>query len=76
VVIDMPYGKGLDDAIGASSKIASGLDVTEPQVFIPHDPTAHRRHALWPTATRAYHGLAGALIFPWRGMRSRAYPGQ
>ena len=39
VVVDLPYGKGLKDAIDAKDKIASGLDVTECQVFIRRDPT-------------------------------------
>lgn len=47
VLVDLPYGKGLDDAIAARPKIASGLDVTESQVFIRRDPTSHRRHTLW-----------------------------
>jgi hypothetical protein len=47
VDVDLPYGLGLDDAMKARSKIASGLDVTESQVFIRRDPTSHRRHALW-----------------------------
>ncbi|HUY46091.1 MAG TPA: hypothetical protein VMV92_10255 [Streptosporangiaceae bacterium] len=47
VVVDLPYGLGLDDAIKAKAKIASGLDVTESQVFVRRDPTSHRRHTLW-----------------------------
>jgi DNA segregation ATPase FtsK/SpoIIIE, S-DNA-T family len=47
VLVDLPYGKGLDDAIAVKPKIASGLDVTESQVFIRRDPTSHRRHTLW-----------------------------
>jgi S-DNA-T family DNA segregation ATPase FtsK/SpoIIIE len=47
VKIDLPYGKGLDDAVRARDKIASGLDVTASQVFIHRDPTSHRRHTLW-----------------------------
>jgi DNA segregation ATPase FtsK/SpoIIIE, S-DNA-T family len=47
VVVDLPYGKGLGDAVNARSAIASGLDVTESQVFLHRDPTSHRRHALW-----------------------------
>ncbi|MEV4414994.1 cell division protein FtsK [Catellatospora sp. NPDC049609] len=47
VVIDLPYGKGLDDAVKARDKIASGLDVALSQVFISRDPTSHRRHVLW-----------------------------
>ena len=47
VVVDLPYGKGLDDALAARPKIASGLDVTVSQVFLHRDPTSHRRHVLW-----------------------------
>ena len=47
VAVDLPYGKGLDDALGARGKIASGLDVALSQVFISRDPTSHRRHVLW-----------------------------
>ncbi len=46
-VVDLPYGMGLKDAIDRKDKIASGLDVTESQVFIRRDPTSYRRHALW-----------------------------
>ena len=47
VVIDLPYGRGLDDAVKARPSIASGLDVTVSQVFLHRDPTSHRRHVLW-----------------------------
>ena len=47
VLVDLPYGMGLDDAVKARARIASGLDVTESQVFIRRDPTSHRRHTLW-----------------------------
>lgn len=47
VEVDLPYGKGLDDAVKAKPAIASGLDVTVSQVFIHRDPTSHRRHVLW-----------------------------
>ena len=47
VLVDLPYGKGLDDAVKAREAIASGLDVSLSQVFIHRDPTSHRRHALW-----------------------------
>jgi DNA segregation ATPase FtsK/SpoIIIE, S-DNA-T family len=46
-VVDLPYGKTLKDAADAKDKIASGLDVTESQVFIRRDPTSYRRHTLW-----------------------------
>jgi S-DNA-T family DNA segregation ATPase FtsK/SpoIIIE len=47
VLVDLPYGKGLDDAVKAKPAIASGLDVTVSQVFLHRDPTSHRRHVLW-----------------------------
>jgi S-DNA-T family DNA segregation ATPase FtsK/SpoIIIE len=47
VLVDLPYGKGLDDAVKSKGAIASGLDVTVSQVFIHRDPTSHRRHVLW-----------------------------
>ncbi|MEU0560929.1 cell division protein FtsK [Dactylosporangium sp. NPDC006015] len=47
VVVDLPYGRGLDDAVKARGAIASGLDVAVSQVFITRDPTSHRRHVLW-----------------------------
>ena len=47
VLVDLPYGKGLDDAVKAKPSIASGLDVTVSQVFLHRDPTSHRRHVLW-----------------------------
>jgi hypothetical protein len=47
VDVDLPYGKTLKDAVDARDKIASGLDVTESQVFIRRDPTSTRRHRLW-----------------------------
>jgi hypothetical protein len=47
VLVDLPYGKGLGDALKARSAIASGLDVSESQVFLTRDPSSHRRHVLW-----------------------------
>lgn len=47
VTVDLPYGRGLDDAVRARGAIASGLDVAVSQVFISRDPTSHRRHVLW-----------------------------
>jgi hypothetical protein len=47
ILVDLPYGKGLDDAMKAKGAIASGLDVSLSQVFIHRDPTSHRRHVLW-----------------------------
>jgi len=47
VLVDLPFGKGLDDAVKARPAIASGLDVSLSQVFIHRDLTSHRRHTLW-----------------------------
>lgn len=47
VLIDLPYGKTLMDAIKAKSAIASGLDVTEYQVFLTRDKSSVRRHKLF-----------------------------
>ena len=47
VLVDLPYGKGLKDAMNAKDEIASGLDVTTSQVFLHRDPTSARRHTLW-----------------------------
>src|SRR5205823_9070493 len=47
VLVDLPYGKGFDDAVKAKNAIASGLDVSVNQVFLSRDPTSHRRHGLW-----------------------------
>ena len=47
VDVDLPYGKGLADAIKAKDSLASGLDVQVSQVFLHRDPTSNRRHYLW-----------------------------
>ncbi|MBB3730067.1 hypothetical protein [Nonomuraea dietziae] len=47
VVVDLPYGKTFDHAIKARPEIASGLDVTEQQVYITRDPSSTRRHKLF-----------------------------
>jgi hypothetical protein len=47
VVVMLPYGKGLKDAIEKKDEIASGLDVTTSQVFFRRDPTSARLHTLW-----------------------------
>lgn len=47
VVIDLPYGKGFDDAVKAKGAIASGLDVSVNQVFLTKDESSHRRHILF-----------------------------
>ena len=47
VLVDLPYGKSLKDAMLVKDAIASGLDVTETQVYLHRDPTSARRHTLW-----------------------------
>jgi hypothetical protein len=47
VVVDLPFGKGLKDAVAAKDEIGSGLDVTTSQVFLHRDPSSARRHMLW-----------------------------
>jgi hypothetical protein len=47
VLVDLPYGRTLKDAMDSRDKIASGIDVTESQIFIHRDPTSTRRHRLW-----------------------------
>lgn len=47
VVVDLPYGTTFADAIKAKAAIASGLDVTEQQVFLTGDRTSTRRHTLF-----------------------------
>lgn len=47
VLVDLPYGRGLDDAVKARARIASGLDVAVSQVFLHRDRSSHRRHVLW-----------------------------
>jgi S-DNA-T family DNA segregation ATPase FtsK/SpoIIIE len=38
VLVDLPYGKGLSDAVAAREKVASGLDVQISQVYFTRDP--------------------------------------
>jgi hypothetical protein len=47
VLVDLPYGKTLKQAVDAKDEIASGLDVQTSQVFLHRDPTSTRRHRLW-----------------------------
>jgi DNA segregation ATPase FtsK/SpoIIIE, S-DNA-T family len=73
VLVDLPYGKGLKDAVKAKDEIASGLDVAESQVFLHRDPTSYRRHVLWvadrdPLAVPVGHTplLAGKPTDVWQ----------
>lgn len=47
VVIDLPYGKTFADAVAAKAEIASGLDVSEQQVYLTKDKGSTRRHMLF-----------------------------
>jgi hypothetical protein len=47
VLVDLPYGKTFSDVVKAKESIASGLDVTEFQVFLTRDKTSVRRHMLF-----------------------------
>jgi S-DNA-T family DNA segregation ATPase FtsK/SpoIIIE len=47
VPVDLPYGKTYADALKAKGSIASGLDVTDQQVFLTKDRTSERRHELF-----------------------------
>lgn len=47
VVVNLPYGKSFGDALKAKAPIASGLDVSESQVFLTRDPASTRSHVLW-----------------------------
>ncbi|GIH27936.1 cell division protein FtsK [Acrocarpospora phusangensis] len=47
VLIDLPYGKTFDDAVKARGAIASGLDLTEQQVYLTRDKSSNRRHKLF-----------------------------
>jgi DNA segregation ATPase FtsK/SpoIIIE, S-DNA-T family len=47
VDVDLPYGKGLKDALDNKDGVASGLDVQVSQVFFHRDPSSIRRHHLW-----------------------------
>ena len=46
VVIYLPFGGTFDAVINAKSKIASGLDVLESQVYFTRDKQSERRHLL------------------------------
>jgi hypothetical protein len=46
VVIYLPYGGTFDAVVNAKTKIASGLDVSESQVYFTRDKQSERRHTL------------------------------
>jgi S-DNA-T family DNA segregation ATPase FtsK/SpoIIIE len=47
VVVNLPYGRTLSEAMDAREKLASGLDVAMSQVFIHRYPASNRSHVLW-----------------------------
>ncbi|GAA1005469.1 cell division protein FtsK [Acrocarpospora pleiomorpha] len=47
VLIDLPYGKTYDDAVKVRGAIASGLDISEQQVYLTRDKSSNRRHKLF-----------------------------
>lgn len=47
VVVNLPYGRTLSEAMDAREKLASGLDVSVSQVFIHRFPASNRSHVLW-----------------------------
>jgi len=46
VVIYLPYGGTFDAVMNVKTKIASGLDVAESQVYVTRDKQSERRHTL------------------------------
>lgn len=47
VVVRLPYGKTYADAVKAKAAIASGVDVTEQQIYLTKDDTSTRSHTLF-----------------------------
>jgi len=47
VVIDLPYGGTFGQVVKAKQVVASGLDVTERQVFLTKTRRSERRHRLY-----------------------------
>jgi hypothetical protein len=47
VVVNLPYGRTLSEAMDAREKLSSGLDVAMSQVFIHRYPASNRSHVLW-----------------------------
>lgn len=47
VVVDLPFGKTFADALKVKAQVASGLDVTDQQVFLTKDRSSERRHELF-----------------------------
>ena len=59
VIIYLPYGTTNATAITAKSKIASGLDVKESQVYFTPSADSERRHTLWVADTDPLADPAG-----------------
>lgn len=47
VTVDLPHGRTFADVVKAKESLASGLDVTEHQVYLTRDPSSTRRHELY-----------------------------
>jgi DNA segregation ATPase FtsK/SpoIIIE, S-DNA-T family len=47
VRVVLPYGQTHSTAVAALEKIASGLDVTQTQIYLTRDKNSNRRHMLW-----------------------------
>jgi S-DNA-T family DNA segregation ATPase FtsK/SpoIIIE len=47
VVVDVPFGTTFAQVMARREQLASGLDVTEYQVFLTKDKTSNRRHTLF-----------------------------
>ncbi|MEU8524862.1 cell division protein FtsK [Streptomyces sp. NPDC048629] len=85
VVVDLPYGKTFEDALGAHNRLASGMDIAPTQLFLDKDETSGRRVSYWiadrdPLAVPAGRTpLLGATRvdfwkpFPW-GVDERGNP--
>ncbi|MDJ0461502.1 hypothetical protein [Streptomyces sp. H27-C3] len=85
VVVDLPYGKGFNDALAKRRALASGIDIAPTQIFLDPDLSSERRVSLWiadrdPLAVPAGRTpLLGATRvdfwkpFPW-GVDERGNP--
>ncbi|WP_405507615.1 cell division protein FtsK [Streptomyces cyaneofuscatus] len=85
VIVDLPYGKTFEDALGAHARLASGMDIAPTQLFLDKDETSGRRVSYWiadrdPLAVPAGRTpLLGATRvdfwkpFPW-GVDERGNP--
>ncbi|MCZ4125778.1 cell division protein FtsK [Streptomyces sp. H39-S7] len=85
VIVDLPYGKSFNDALGKRKALASGIDIATTQLFLDPDVSSERRVSMWiadrdPLAVPAGRSpLMGATRvdfwkpFPW-GVDERGNP--